>query len=164
MTFFTFAKIQFLCGDQDVKIGFSKTWTMINMLVSTLSMILICFLMAKDNNSGYEYWEEFLLLALPTFVIGASLTTIFIFFDKFCCFCCESFKGEEQIMLFDPNKPESFLVWKDGKVLDYDKYMKQESLESNFSSIDKNYKRQNTSESEVSSLGRQYTVDSDVYI
>ena len=62
-------------------------------------------------------------------------------------------------MLFDPNKPESFLVWKDGKVLDYDKYMKQESLESNFSSIDQNYKRQNTSESEVSTLGRQDTVD-----
>lgn len=136
-----------------------------NMLVSTLSMILICFLMSKDNNSGYEYWEEFLLLALPTFVIGAVLTTIFIFFDKFCYFCCESFKGEEQIMLFDPNKPESFLVWKDGKVLDYDKYIKQESLESNFSSIDQNYKRQNTSESEVSTLsfGRQDTVDSDVY-
>lgn len=61
-------------------------------------------------------------------------------------------------MLYDPNKPESFLVWKDGEVLDYDKYMKQESLESNFSSMDQNYKRQNTSESDVSSLGRQDTV------
>ena len=162
MTFFTFAKIKILCGDKDVKIGFSKTWTMINMLVSMLSMILICFLMSKDSKSGYEYWEEFLLLALPTFGIGAILTTIFLFFDKFCCFCSESLKGEEQIMLFDPNKPESFLVWKDGKVLDYDKYMKQESLESNFSSIEDNYKRQNTSESEVSTLCRQDTVDSDV--
>ena len=62
-------------------------------------------------------------------------------------------------MLYDPNKPESFLVWKDGEVLDYDKYIiKQESLQSNFSSIDQKYDRQNTSESDVSSLGRQDTV------
>ena len=62
-------------------------------------------------------------------------------------------------MLYDPNKPESFLVWKDGEVLDYDKHiMKQESLQSNFSSIDQKYDRQNTSESDVSSLGRQDTV------
>ena len=60
-------------------------------------------------------------------------------------------------MLYDPNKPQSFWVWKDGEVLDYDKYMKQESLESNSSSIEK-YDRQNTSESDVSSLGRQDTV------
>ena len=158
MTFFTFAKVKTLCGEQDLKIGFSKIWTMINMLMSTLSMILICYLMSRSNSSAYVYWEDFLLLSLPTFVIGAILTTVFVFFDKFCCFCCENLKGEEQIMLYDPNKPESFLVWKDGEVLDYDKYMKQESLESNFSSMDQNYKRQNTSESDVSSLGRQDTV------
>ena len=132
---------------------------MINMLVSTLSMTLICYLMSTSNSSAYVYWEDFLLLSLPTFVIGAILTTVFVFFDNFCCFCCENLKGEEQIMLYDPNKPESFLVWKDGEVLDYDKYiMKQESLQSNFSSIDQKYDRQNTSESDVSSLGRQDTV------
>ena len=149
-----------MCGSQDVKIGFSKTWTMINMLLSTLAMMLICFLMSTSNNSAYQYWEHFLLLALPTYVTGAILTTILIFFDNFCCFCCESFKGEEQIMLFDPNNPESFLVWKSGEVLDYEKYVKQDSSESGFSSIDQNYKRQNTSDSEVSALGRQDTVES----
>ena len=141
-----------MCGSQDVKIGFSKIWTMINMLLSTLAMMLICFLMSRSNNSAYQYWEHFLLLALPTYVTGAILTIILIFFDNFCCFCCESFKGEEQIMLFDPNNPESFLVWKSGEVLYCEKYVKQDSSESGFSSIDQNYKRQNTSDSEVSAL------------
>ena len=63
-------------------------------------------------------------------------------------------------MLFDPNNPESFLVWKSGEILDYDKYLKQESSESRFSSIDQNYERQNTSDSELSTLGRQDTVES----
>ena len=63
-------------------------------------------------------------------------------------------------MLFDPNNPESFLVWKSGEILDYDKYVKQDSSESSFSSIEQNYERQNTSDSEGSVLGRQDTVDS----
>ena len=62
-------------------------------------------------------------------------------------------------MLFDPNNPESFLVWKSGEVLYCEKYVKQDSSESGFSSIDQNFKRQNTSDSEVSALDRQDTVE-----
>ena len=65
-------------------------------------------------------------------------------------------------MLYDPNNPESFLVLKDGEVLDYDKYLKQESLISNTSSVDQNYVSQDTSESEDSPMDRQNTLESNI--
>ena len=115
MTFYTLAKVNVLCGPNDHRIGVSKGWSYVNIIISSIAY---SFPFDINDNGGYDYnhSSSHLIMGVPLFSVGAILTIIFLHYDSLFCCCCDCCLGEEQVVIHDPSNPEANLVWKDGKV------------------------------------------------
>ena len=58
-------------------------------------------------------------------MLGVICTLSFIWFDNICCCCCDCCRGQEEVVVYDPDHPEASLVWRDGEVME----KKEEELE-----------------------------------
>ena len=53
-------------------------------------------------------------------MIGVFFTILFLMFDISCC-CCACWRGQQEVVVYDPDHPEASLVWRDGEVVDLEK-------------------------------------------
>ena len=117
MTFYTASKINVLCGSTEQKVGLSKSWSYVNILLSTIT-----FACGTYWSSVYDTYQDFsvaiVIYGVPLFILAALMTIIFLHYDYCCCAscCCECCMGEEEVVIHDPSNPESTLVWRNGQV------------------------------------------------
>ena len=126
-------------GDFDLKIRFSKLWTSINCLVSTVVMAFVLAYYAIYGNhsekshvlrltSVLKYVDSqnpdntkslvtIMMIVVP-YIIGMICTVLFLLFDHIYCCCCACWRGQEEVVVYDPDHPEASLVWRDGEVMD----------------------------------------------
>ena len=72
---------------------------------------------------SWSWWDIFSIIFFPPVVgqiIGVILIALFAFFDQICCYCCECWRGEEEIVVYDPDNPSANLVIRNGEVEDMD--------------------------------------------
>ena len=51
-------------------------------------------------------------------IIGVICTLSFVWFDRISCCCCACWRGQEEVVVYDPDHPEASLVLKDGEIID----------------------------------------------
>ena len=51
-------------------------------------------------------------------ILGVICTLSFIWFDHICCCCCDCCRGQQEVVVYDPDHPEASLVWRDGEVIE----------------------------------------------
>ena len=69
------------------------------------------------------WWYIFSVIFIPPVgghIIGVIFLALFAFFDQICCYCCECWRGEEEIVVYDPDNPSANLVIRNGEVEDMD--------------------------------------------
>lgn len=84
-TFFTFAKMNTLRGDRDVRVKFSPLYTMINIILSMVYGLTIkAVLTEKGINYSYAFIFKYdsLTACAPLFSFGIVSTAIFIYYDS----------------------------------------------------------------------------------
>ena len=70
------------------------------------------------------------LNTVPVFhILGVICTLLFVYFDNVFTCCCDCWRGEQEIVLYDPDNREANLVWKDGQVIDMEQMEKEEYVE-----------------------------------
>ena len=140
VTNFTFSKNKSSCCEEsDLRIRFSKLWTSINCLVSTLVMAFVVAYYAIYGNhsdkshilhltSGLTYVYgpgpknvksllTIMAIVVPH-IIAVIFTVLFLLFDHISCCCCACWRGQQEVVVYDPDHPEASLVWRDGEVMD----------------------------------------------
>ena len=78
---------------------------------------------ATMTYGSWSWWDIFSIIFSPPVVghiIGVILIALFAFFDQICCYCCECWRGEEEIVVYDPDNPSANLVIRNGEVEDMD--------------------------------------------
>ena len=65
---------------------------------------------------------EFLIIFTPIMVlqiIGVICTLSFVWFDRVSCCCCACWRrGQEEVVVYDPDNPEASLVLRDGEIIE----------------------------------------------
>ena len=118
VTFYNFSKLKTFCGPKDVRISFSKNYSVINFLVSTLCYAGVVFWLLELNR--YSIIRELIFfVCVPLYILGALFTALLVWFDKIFCYCCGCFIGVGEIVVFDPSNPGANLVWRDGQVSNF---------------------------------------------
>ena len=51
-------------------------------------------------------------------IIGVICTLSFIWFDRVSCCCCACWRGQEEVVVYDPDNPEASLVLRDGEIIE----------------------------------------------
>ena len=119
MTFYTVAKVNFICGPTDHKIGLSKGWSYANILISSTAFaggISWYVVVGSHRWQGIGLLFTLLTVGVPLYIWAILFTVTFLHYDTIFCCCCDCFLGEEQMVIHDPSNPEANLVLKDGKV------------------------------------------------
>ena len=96
-------------GPQDQKICFSRRWSCVNILVSSIALVVGMWMSLAPVT----------LIAGPLYFFAILFTIKFLHFDPVCCtMCCfcDCCLDEEQVVIHDPSDPEANLVWRDGQV------------------------------------------------
>ena len=115
VTFYTVSKINVLCGSTEQKVGLTKGWTYVNLLLSTITFAGGLYWLSVYDT---RVWPDILSINGPFHIFAALMTILFLHYDFFCCAscCCECCIGEEQVVIHDPCNPASNLVWTNGQV------------------------------------------------
>lgn len=127
MTFYTLAKVNPLCGPIDHRIGVSKVWSYVNIIISTIAYSAGLYWLSISNRlfryNAYDNIARYILImGVPLYAIGVLLTIIFLHYDSLCCCCCDCCLGEEQVVIHDPSNPEANLVWRDRQAENYNHF------------------------------------------
>ena len=135
---FSFSKGKTFCGEQDTQIRFSKKWTFVNSFVSTSVLALVTYWLASGTatrqapGSWNLWWYIFSVIFIPPVgghIIGVIFITLFAFFDQICCYCCECWRGEQELVVYDPDNPSAALVISNGAVVDINQRYETEETE-----------------------------------
>ena len=51
-------------------------------------------------------------------ILGVICTLSFIWFDHICCCCCDCWRGQQEVVVYDPDNHKASLVWRDGEVME----------------------------------------------
>ena len=105
----------------DLRVRFSIPWTLVNCLESSIIMAIVSYLVtcvaelhsAPDSPVWFFYFTPPMVLHL----LGVICTLLFIWFDHIFC-CCDCWRGQQEVVVYDPDHPEACLVWKDGEIID----------------------------------------------
>ena len=116
MTFYTLAKVYVLCGPNDHRIGVSRGWSYVNIIISTLSYSVGIYWFSVYSRQVRHNYIAILVMGGPIFAIGVILNIIVLHYDSLFCCCCDCCLGEEQVVIHDPSNPGANLVWRDGQV------------------------------------------------
>ena len=100
------------CGESNLRISFSKLWTSINCFVSTIVMASPINIVVKASD------ESPYVIGIILHIIGVICTVLFLLFDHISCCCCDCWRGQQEVVVYDPDHPEASLVWRDGEVVD----------------------------------------------
>ena len=103
VTFFTFSTQSIGGGVHKpiTYVGFRKSWTLANMMLSTVVLVGLAV--------WYDFYIEKIEILKDTlnfgvlYVVGIITTLISLFFDKLFPCCCYCWKGEGQFVQFNPN-------------------------------------------------------------
>ena len=92
-----------------------------NCFVSTIVIVPVgIWILTRINIYflGDNYWL-FLCLApmLVCHILGVTCTLLFVLFDNVFPCCCDCWRGEQEIVVYDPDNREANLVWRDGQVI-----------------------------------------------
>ena len=124
VTTFTFSKNESSCnGKTDLRIRFSNQWTIVNCLLSTIIIALVSYWLTNEQRlGGPDDVLEFLIIFTPIMVlqiIGVICTLSFVWFDRVSCCCCACWRrGQEEVVVYDPDNPEASLVLRDGEIIE----------------------------------------------
>ena len=122
VTTFTFSKHKSSCnGKTDLRIRFSTPWTIVNCLLSTIIIALVSSSTINEALRGPDEVTFYLIIFTPSMVlhiIGVICTLSFIWFDLVSCCCCACWRGQEQVVVYDPDHPETSLVLRDGEIVE----------------------------------------------
>ena len=130
VTTFTFSKNKSSCeGETDLRVRFSTPWTLVNCFVSTIIVAIVSALVTNfivENGSGvgssaFYSWLLFFTPSVVLHILGVICTVSFIWFDHISCCCCDCWRGQQEVVVYDPDHPEASLVWRDGEVVDLEK-------------------------------------------
>ena len=136
VTNFSFSKQRTFCGERDFQISFSKSWTLVHSFISTTSFVVVnwwvsfkyyyCF-----DDTSYLLANIIILYTPPVVchIIGIIFTALFVFFDQICCYCCECWRGEQELVVYDPDNPSAALVISNGAVVDINQRYETEETE-----------------------------------
>ena len=113
MTFYTLSKVNVLCGPNDHRIGVSRVWSYVNIIISSMAYFVGIYWISFYSSRKYLF---ILKIGGPLYVMGVILTIIFLHYDSLFCCCCDCCLGEEQVVIHDPSNPGANLVWKNGQV------------------------------------------------
>ena len=108
VTYFTFSRDNIGCCRINNRVSFSKKFTWLNIVVSTVSYLIWGEVSLIGN---FEHILVFLIFALP---LPLLLTGLFLHTDKLCCCCCTS---RDQLSVYDPGLDKRFIMV-DGEALD----------------------------------------------
>ena len=72
------------------------------------------FILVSDS----AYYAMGIILA-SAHIIGVICTVLLLLFDRICCCCCccDCWRGQQEVVVYDPDHPEASLVWRDGEVI-----------------------------------------------
>ena len=110
-TFFTFAKINTVFGERDVRVRFSRGATWCNLLLSCLYMGLMTYCqvaLPQPRGAALELAVLYILTPIGCLFVASVLpTAIFLLYDKLCCCCCCSCcrQPSQEVVVFDPEWP-----------------------------------------------------------
>ena len=110
-TFFSFKKIKLCNGDGGVK--FSKRMTLINIVLSTVSLGSTYGVLQTSNARTYY---TFSVSVIPVFV-GCIILTLIVLFMEECCKCFNAptwFNIKNDIRIYDPSNADSARMMKYG--------------------------------------------------
>ena len=59
-------------------------------------------------------------------ILGVICTMLFVYFDNVFTCCCDCWRGEQEIVVYDPDNREANLVLRDGQVIDMEQTQEEE--------------------------------------
>ena len=128
-TFFTFQRLRLnycCCSSQtDDRVRFSPIMTQVNIIIAVAGYLGWILWINETYHPQENLWLS-LYTTIPLLLAGILLTEIYIYFDKFCCSI-----PEEEIHVYDPDKPEDSFLLKAGIVEEIDNEDVEPSVSNN---------------------------------
>ena len=81
-------------------------------------MALVSYWITNWPNDGRNInWVIIFTPIMVLHIIGVICTLSFVWFERVSCCCCACWRGQQEVVVYDPDNPEASLVWRDGEVI-----------------------------------------------